>query len=267
MDLATLIGIVAGIGLIVGSIMLGGSLMAFVNIPGLAIVVGGTIAATLIMQRMSVVIGAIKVGINVIKDGYIPPEGIIEIITDLAKVARKDGLLALEKKEISDPFLKKGMMLVIDGIEEKDLALILKTELMYLKQRHKRGQKVFKFMAATSPAMGMVGTLIGLVQMLMSMSDPASIGPAMAVALLTTFYGAVLAFLFFGPMASKLESRTQEESARLEMIISGINGIVNGENPRVIEQRLASFLEPKTREAIVNKKTEKGRKTKKAKAA
>jgi chemotaxis protein MotA len=121
---------------------------------------------------------------------------------------------------------------------------------MYLKQRHRRGQKVFKFMAATSPAMGMVGTLIGLVQMLQTLSDPESIGPAMAVALLTTFYGAVLAFLFFGPMASKLENKSEEESTRLEMIISGIIGIVNGDNPRTIEQRLVTFLDPKTRAAI-----------------
>ncbi len=251
MDLATIIGVVAGLGLILGAILLGGSLSAFINIPGLAIVFGGTIAATLIMQRLNIVIGAIKVGLNVLVDRNTPPESIIETIIRLAKIARKDGLLALEKEELNNPFLEKGIRLVVDGLNPEDVTAVLRTELMYLKQRHKRGQKVFKFMAATSPAMGMVGTLIGLVQMLMTIDDPSAIGPAMAVALLTTFYGAVLAFLFFGPIAAKLENRTQEESNRLEMIISGIVGIMNGENPRIIEQRLASFLEPKSRVAVV----------------
>ncbi len=251
MDLATIIGVVAGLGLILGAILLGGSLSAFINIPGLAIVFGGTIAATLIMQRLNIVIGAIKVGLNVLVDRSTPPESIIETIIRLAKIARKDGLLALEKEELNNPFLEKGIRLVVDGLNPEDVTAVLRTELMYLKQRHKRGQKVFKFMAATSPAMGMVGTLIGLVQMLMTIDDPSAIGPAMAVALLTTFYGAVLAFLFFGPIAAKLENRTQEESNRLEMIISGIVGIMNGENPRIIEQRLASFLEPKSRVAVV----------------
>ncbi len=251
MDLATIIGVVAGLGLILGAILLGGSLSAFINIPGLAIVFGGTIAATLIMQRLNIVIGAIKVGLNVLVDRSTPPESIIETIIRLAKIARKDGLLALEKEELNNPFLEKGIRLVVDGLNPEDVTAVLRTELMYLKQRHKRGQKVFKFMAATSPAMGMVGTLIGLVQMLMTIDDPSAIGPAMAVALLTTFYGAVLAFLFFGPIAAKLENRTQEESNRLEMIISGIVGIMNGENPRIIEQRLASFLEPKSRTAVV----------------
>jgi chemotaxis protein MotA len=249
MDIATIIGVVTGIGLILGSIALGGSLTAFVNIPGLAVVVGGTLAATLIMQRLSVVLGAFRVGIKVIKSGYTPPDEIIKVISRLADASRKDGVLALEKINVSNEFINKGKQMMVDGVDEKEIAMVLKTELVYMKQRHKRGQKVFKFMASTSPAMGMVGTLIGLVQMLMTLSDPAAIGPAMAVALLTTFYGAVLAFLFFGPMAAKLESRTQEQSALLEMIISGLSGIMNQEHPRIIEQRLVSFLDPGLRKS------------------
>lgn len=250
MDIATIIGVVLGISLVIGSIMLGGTLGAFINIPGIAIVLGGTMAATLIMQKLNVVIGAISVAMNVLFDKSTPPEDMIRLISEMAKTARKDGLLSLEKLEVENPFLQKGIRLLVDGMSEENVTSVLRTELIYLKRRHRRGQKVFKFMAATAPAMGMVGTLIGLVQMLQTMADPASIGPAMAVALLTTFYGAVLAFLFFGPMASKLENRSEEESARLEMIISGIIGIVNGDNPRTIEQRLVSFLEPKTRAAI-----------------
>ena len=253
MDLATMIGVVLGIGLIIGSILLGGSISAFINIPGIAVVVGGTVAATLIMQKLNIVIGAIKVGLNVLFDKGSPPESIIQTIVKMSTTVRKDGLLSLEKMKTDNPFLQKGIRMLVDGMSQEDVKSVLRTELAYLKQRHKRGQKVFKFMASTAPAMGMVGTLIGLVQMLQTLSNPSAIGPAMAVALLTTFYGAVLSFLFFGPMAAKLENRTAEESASLEMIISGIIGMVNGDNPRVIEQRLASFLDPKTRAAVIRK--------------
>ncbi len=250
MDIATIIGLVLAAALIVGSILMGGSLSAFINIPGLAIVLGGTIAATLVMQRLAVVLGAVKVALNVIFDKGTPPEDVIKIIVDMAGTVRKDGLLALEKVKVDDSFLQKGVRMLVDGLSQDDVKSVLRTELIYLKLRHKRGQKVFKFMTATAPAMGMVGTLIGLVQMLQTLSDPSAIGPAMAVALLTTFYGAVLAFIVFGPMAAKLENRTSEESIRLEMIISGVIGIMNGDNPRVIEQRLVSFLEPKTRDSV-----------------
>ncbi len=256
MDLATIIGIVLGFGLIIGTIVMGGSINAFINIPGLTIVVGGTIAATLIMQRLGVVLGAIKVGIGVFFNRYRAPEELIQVIVRLANIARKEGMLFLDKEVIDDPFLSKGIRLLVDGISEKDVVSILRTELMYLKQRHKRGQKIFKFMTATAPAMGMVGTLIGLVQMLMDLNDPSMIGPAMAVALLTTFYGAVIAFLITGPIASKLENRTAEEAERLELILAGILGIANGDNPRIIEQNLASFLDPKKRDSAVEKAAE-----------
>jgi chemotaxis protein MotA len=255
MDLATIIGIISGIGLIVFAMQLGGSLMAFVNVAGLAIVVGGTIAATLVMQRLTVVIGAIKVGLKVLTYKMEPADKIIESITALATIARKEGLLALEKEEIANTFLEKGINMVVDGLSDKDVESVLRTEMNYMKQRHRRGQKVFKFLAATAPAFGMVGTLIGLVQMLMTMADPSSIGPAMAVALLTTLYGAIMAFLFFAPMAAKLESRTEEETSRLEMILAGLGGIMNGDNPRIIEQQLIGFLDPKER-AVFEKKNE-----------
>lgn len=254
MDLATILGIVLGLGLIIGSIMMGGDIMSFINVPGLAIVLGGTAAATLIMQRLVVVIGAFKVGMNVLFNRYKSPEDLIKIISNLATIARKEGLLAFEKEKIKDEFLDKGIKLLSDGLNEKEVVSILRTELIYLKNRHRRGQKIFKFMAATSPAMGMVGTLIGLVQMLQVLDDPSAIGPAMATALLTTFYGAVMAFLFFGPMATKLENKTEDETVRLEMIIAGTVGIANGVNPRLIEMNLASFLEPKEREGKKKKK-------------
>ena len=252
MDLATIIGIVAGVGLIIFAMLLGGSLTSFVNIPGLAIVVGGTIAATLIMQRLKIVLGAIKVALNVFFYKQASAKETIDSIIALASIARKEGLLALEKEEISNAFLQKGVNMIVDGLSDKDVENVLRTEMNYLKQRHKRGQKVFKFMAATSPAFGMVGTLIGLVQMLMTMDDPATIGPSMAIALLTTLYGAIMAFLFFSPMAAKLESRTIEETDRMEMIMAGLAGVMNGDNPRIIEQQLISFLEPKERAAFAD---------------
>jgi len=256
MDLATIIGVIAGIGLILFAILLGGSLGSFINPPGLAIVVGGTIAATLIMQRLSIVLGAIKVALNVLFYRQKPAKEIIDSVIALATIARKEGLLALEREEIDNAFLQKGVNMIVDGLSDKDVENVLRTELNYLKQRHRRGQKVFKFMAASSPAFGMVGTLIGLVQMLMTMDDPSSIGPSMAVALLTTLYGAILAFLFFAPIAAKLESRTTEETDRLEMIMAGLAGVMNGDNPRIIEQQLISFLEPKERAAFAKKEDE-----------
>lgn len=256
MDLATIIGIVAGLGLIMFAMLLGGSLLSFVNIPGFAIVVGGTLAATLVMQRLNIVIGAIKVGLQVLFYKQESADKTINKIIGLATIARKEGLLALEREEIDNPFLQKGVNMVVDGLSDKDVENVLRTELNYLKQRHRRGQKVFKFLAATSPAFGMVGTLIGLVQMLMTMDDPSTIGPSMAVALLTTLYGAIMAFLFFSPMAAKLESRTTEETDRLEMIMAGLAGVMNGDNPRIIEQQLISFLEPKERAAFVEKEEE-----------
>jgi chemotaxis protein MotA len=250
MDFGTLIGIVAGLGLIMGSMALGGSIGAFFNVAGLLIVVGGTAAATLINESVSHVVGALKVALQAFFDRSRPSENMIQQIVDLAAKARKEGLVSLEGEVIEDPFLARGVRLGVDGLSPEVITTTLTSELMALKKRHQRGQQIFKFMASTAPAMGMVGTLIGLVQMLRNMENPDDIGPAMAVALLTTLYGAVLAFLIFGPIASKLEVRSGEESSQKTLAIVGVESILKGDNTLVIQSKLESFLSPAERRAL-----------------
>lgn len=247
MDLATVIGFVLGIGLVLWSIVSNSPLSSFINGPGLAIVLGGTIAATFICEGMGQVIGSIKVGLKTLLNKSPRVEDTIKTITELANVVRREGLLALENQKIENEFLAKGVRLAVDGVAPEDIQATLKNELVALKQRHKRGQKLFKFMAATAPSMGMVGTLIGLVQMLQALDDPAAIGPAMAVALLTTFYGAFLAFLIFGPMATKLEHRTSEETANMIIVLDGVESLMKGENARLVQEKLEGHLAPKQR--------------------
>jgi len=249
MDLATIIGILLGFALIIGSMALGGPLMAFVNAPGLLIVVGGTIAAALMNESMGNVIGAFKVYLQAFSEKKVSPTELIEKVVDLAAKARKEGLVALEGEDIEDPFLARGVQLGVDGLSPEIINVILDGELSTLKKRHTRGQTVFKFMASTAPAMGMIGTLIGLVQMLQNMSDPAAIGPSMAVALLTTLYGAILAFVLFLPIASKLEQRTKDEVAHKSLAIIGVESILKGDNSMVIQSKLDAYLSPADREA------------------
>ncbi|MFK7988488.1 MAG: motility protein A [Sandaracinaceae bacterium] len=250
MDIATLIGIVLGFGLIIGSILIGGSLGAFIDIPSLLIVIGGTIAATLIMERLQHVLGAVKVAMNAFKGGKtVSTSDTIKRIVELSAIARREGVLALEKEEVEDVFLAKGIRMAVDGMPEEEIVHTLQAELVSMKDRHSRGKNLFKFMSATAPSMGMIGTLIGLVQMLQSLDDPASIGPAMAVALLTTMYGAVVAFLVTGPIADKLGLRSKEEAARMVVIIEGIQSIVRGQNATIIQEKLEARLAPAERES------------------
>lgn len=249
MDIATIIGIVAGFGLIVGSILSNGEITAFIDVPSLLVVVGGTIASTLIAERLPRVLAGFKVGLNTVFSKTPDPVASIEKITELATAARKDGILALEKAEVTDPFLGKGVRLAVDGIAPEEIKASLQGEFISLKQRHKRGQKLFRFMSGTAPSMGMIGTLIGLVQMLQALDDPAAIGPAMAVALLTTLYGAIVAFLVCGPIADKLETRTSEETENMIIVMEGIDGILKGENPKLIKEKLEGYLAPKARSA------------------
>jgi chemotaxis protein MotA len=244
MDIATLIGIVAGFGLIIASMASGGALGSFFNVPGLMIVVGGTLAATLINESVAQVMGAMKVGFQAFLVPKSDPAQTIGQVVDLAAKARKEGLVSLENENVEDPFLARGVRLGVDGLNPETIEAILKSEMQTLKQRHQRGQAIFKFMGSTAPAMGMVGTLVGLVQMLKELDDPAAIGPAMAVALLTTLYGAIIAFVICNPIASKLEHRTDEEVARKTLAIIGVDSILKGENSMVIQSKLDAFLSP-----------------------
>jgi chemotaxis protein MotA len=247
MDIATILGIVAGFGLVIGSILIGGPLGAFLNGPGALIVVGGTLAATLVSEKLSVFVGVIQVTLKAFFQPTVAIDKTIGQLADFAMLVRKDGPLALENEEITDKFMAKGVRLAVDGLPPDEVKSALLGEMQTLRQRHRQGQRIFRFMASTAPAMGMVGTLIGLVQMLQTMEDPASIGPSMAVALLTTLYGAVLAFMVFGPIADKLEGRTKDETLNMAVIVAGLEGVLNAENPRIIRDKLEAFLAPKLR--------------------
>lgn len=248
MDIATIVGIVVGFGLVIGSIMIGGPLTAFVNGPGMLIVVGGTLAATLISETLGVFTGGAKVALKAFLQPAIAVDATINRLLELSTLVRKDGPLALENEEFTDVFLAKGVRLAVDGLPPAEVRDALVSEMRSLRQRHQQGQRIFRFMASTAPAMGMVGTLIGLVQMLQTMEDPDSIGPSMAVALLTTLYGAVLAFMVFGPIADKLECRTKEETKNMAVVVAGLDSVLKAENPRLIRDKLESFLAPRQRQ-------------------
>lgn len=249
MDIATIAGVVSAFGLVLVAIFMGGGLSLFINVPALMIVVGGTLGVTMINYPLKDVLGVMKVVRKALFSKTIAVKELIERFVGFANKTRREGILALESeiKTVQDDFLKKGVQLSIDGLEPQEIQDILETELDYVKNRHNLGAEVFTSMGTFAPAMGMIGTLIGLVQMLQSMDDPSSIGPAMAVALLTTFYGSIMANIMCMPVAGKLKTRSKEEMLTKEMTIQGILSLSNGDNPRVLEQKLLAFIPPNQR--------------------
>lgn len=246
MDIATVIGIISASGLVLAAIFMGSGLNVFINIPSLLIVVGGTIGVTLIAYPLKDFLSVFKVVQKALFTKVISATELISNFMDFARKTRKEGILTLESemKNVDDEFLKKGVQLSIDGMEPEEIQNILDTEIEFVKDRHKLGADIFTAMGTFAPAMGMIGTLIGLVQMLQSMDDPSTIGPAMAVALLTTFYGALMANILCMPIAGKLKTRSNEEMLTKEMTIQGIISLSNGDNPRILEQKLKAFLPP-----------------------
>lgn len=270
MDIMTLIGLIAGIFLVINGILSTGALSNFYDSGSIFITIGGTFAVLL----MTFPLGVIKKALGGIKIALFPkkfePKKYIAIIVDIAVEARKKGLLALEDKakEYSDPFIKKCIMLIVDAMEPEKVRNVLETELFYIEERHKNIQTFYEKGAAYAPAFGMIGTLIGLVNMLKSLSDQASLGPNMSVALITTFYGSLLANMFFIPIAGKLKIRNDEERICKEILIEGILSVQAGENPRNIQEKLNAFLEPKLRLDKKDEKQAKGKdKKSKTKAA
>jgi len=245
LDLATVVGIFAGMVLIFSAIFMGGGMGVFFNIPSLLIVVGGTIASTLINFPLTEVIRVIKVAPRAFSSSFDEPTRIMEKLVFLCAESKKKGFLGVEEelKNVDNQFLKNGFGMMIDGVEPEQVQATLRLQMLAMQERHKTGRKVFESMGTWAPAFGMIGTLIGLVQMLSAMDDPKSIGPQMAVALLTTFYGAVMANMLFLPMAGKLKRLTEIETTTNEIITEGIVGIQSGASPTNLEQRLKSFLE------------------------
>ena len=244
MDIATIVGLLGAFGLIVSAI---DDLGAFIDTPSMLIVVGGSIMVVMLRSSLGEFLGAVSVLGKTFKNKLDDQGQLIEQIVELATIARKDGMIALEGQEIANPFLAKAISMLVDGTDASVIKGSLEREKDMTKMRHDQGAKIFSAWGEIAPAMGMIGTLIGLVQMLGNMSDPKAIGPAMAVALLTTMYGAILANVICLPIAMKLGNQADIEEASNEMIIEGILFIQDGGNPRVLGDVLAAFLSPKAR--------------------
>ena len=247
MDFATLVGLIAGIGLVSSAIVTGGNAIIFVNPPSLMIVVGGTIAVILMKFPAGEVFNSLRVMKNAFFFQAPSAVAIINQIIEMAMLARKEGVLALESVEPEDEFLRSGIQRVVDGVDTGHIKRAMNQELDQMVARHDVGISVFKMGGDIAPAFGMIGTLIGLVQMLQNMTDPSSIGPAMAVALLTTFYGSIIANVFCIPLAEKLKRRSIEELAEKALIAQGLLSILSGESPRFLIDRLNVQLPPSER--------------------
>ena len=256
MDLATLIGLIAGISLMLLGIVSGdqgfGALGNFWDLNSVLITFGGSFMAVLASSNLKDYIS----GLKSIKMTFKPPQldeaATIKDVMDLSNIARKEGLLALEEaaNNLEDEFLKKGVLLVVDGTDPELVRAIMETELDCMESRHKKNMTFWDTVASMGPAWGMIGTLIGLVNMLKKLDDPSSIGPSMAVALITTFYGSVLANWLATPVSNKLKVNHEEEYRVKVVIIEGLLSIQAGENPRVIGEKLKSFLSPAQRAAF-----------------
>lgn len=249
MDIATVIGLVLAIVAIVSSILSGGTIDAFIDTPSILVVGGGVTASIFIKWPMDRVKSLAKIWMKAIFVTTSNPKEMIEEIQKLAETARRESVFALEKVPVENPFLKKAVTLAADNRPPEVITSILQLEIDSLIERHKNGISIIQNVADDGPAFGMIGTLIGLVIMLQNLSGgPEQLGSAMAVAILTTFYGATLANVFMGPIANKLAYYSNNEAMVMNIVVAGVLGIVAGENPRVIREKLDSFLPPSERQ-------------------
>jgi len=253
MDIATIIGIVLGIGLLLGAILMKGSLGAFIDPASAAVVLGGTVAAALIafpLPRVLKIFGVVKQAFFARTADKIE---YVRTLVKLAEIARRDGILSLENHLSGndvDPFLARGLRMAIDGQDPSVIEAALEQEVEAMIERHAKGRALFETFGKYAPAFGMIGTLIGLVIMLGNLSDLEALGPAMAVALITTFYGSVIANMFALPIADKLSQRSDDEIAAKLLIVRGVMSIQAGDNPRIVQQKLLAFLDPKQRDLL-----------------
>jgi chemotaxis protein MotA len=251
MDISSVVGLILAIGLILGAIAIapGSSFGAFIDYPSAMVVIGGAIASALMSFPLKNCLGVGKVTLKAFFNQVESIPDLIETIVSLAETARRDGLLALEERldEIDNPFIVSGIQMAVDGTRPDVIEDVMRTELDAVATRHRDGKSILDQMGRFAPAFGMIGTLMGLIIMLGNMSDPSAIGAGMAVALITTLYGAILANVMFLPFAEKLGFINKQELLVMEIIIRGIMGIQSGDNPRVIEQKLNTFIPPKLR--------------------
>ncbi|CUB03404.1 Flagellar motor component MotA [Marinomonas fungiae] len=251
MDFASFIGIISGLALIVGAIFYGSSdFSIFINIPGIMIVIGGTIAATLVTFQFKDTMAALRAMFIVFAQDKQDPQAMISTMLSLTKIARREGLIALSRVDADSPFLKRALGMASDASDEEYIRKTLQADIDSLKMRHYVVQDVFKKMGTYAPAFGMLGTLIGLIQMLAQLDDPETIGPSMAVALLTTFYGSLLATVIFNPIAGKLKARTILEIQTLEIIRDGTVSLLGSNNYLAVYERLSSYVPAHQRKPV-----------------
>lgn len=248
MDLATLVGIVGALGLIVVAMMMAGEFSMFIDAPSLVIVVGGSFFAAMAKFGLGQFLSAMKIAGKSFVFKIDDPSDLIEEIVTLADMARKGGLLSLEGKEVGNKFLEKGIQLLVDGHDPDVVRAMMSKDRSLAEQRHLNGSAIFAALGDVSPAMGMIGTLVGLVAMLANMSDPKAIGPAMAIALLTTLYGSLLANIVFLPISDKLRLRMAQEVMIKNLIIDALLAIQSGQNPRIVDSMLRTYLPERKRD-------------------
>ncbi len=242
MDLATLIGLIGGFAFVVMAMVIGGGIGIFIDVTSILIVVGGSTFVVMMKFTMGQFFGAAKIAGKAFMFKSDEPEDLIAKVVEMADAARKGGFLALEEMEITSSFMQKGIDLLVDGHDAEVVRATLQKDISLTDERHEQGCAVFTAFGDVAPAMGMIGTLVGLVAMLSNMDDPKSIGPAMAVALFTTLYGAVLSNMVFFPIADKLSLRREQEKLNRRLIMDGVLAIQDGQNPRVIDSYLKNYL-------------------------
>jgi chemotaxis protein MotA len=251
MDIASVVGVLLAVACVVISILIapGASFGAFIDYPSIMVVVGGAVAAALICFPLNSFLNTIRVTKKVFFNKQEDFGALIEQIVSLAETARRDGLLALEGRleEISNPFIVLGIQMAADGTRPEVIEDVMRTEMDAVATRHRNGKSVVDQLGRFAPAFGMIGTLLGLIIMLGNMDDPKAIGPGMAVALITTLYGAILSNAMFLPFSEKLGFINKHELLAMEIVLRGVMGIQSGDNPRVIEQKLSTFVPPKLR--------------------
>ncbi|MGX9462490.1 flagellar motor protein PomA [Shewanella sp. A14] len=247
MDLATLIGIIGAFAFIIGAMATSGGVGLFIDVPSILIVVAGSLFVVMMKFNLKQFLGSIKIGLKAFMFKLDKPEDLIEQSVTMADAARKGGFLALEEAVITNSFMQKAIDMLVDGHDADVVRNALEKDIALTEERHKAGIGIFKAMGDVAPAMGMIGTLVGLVAMLSNMDDPKSIGPSMAVALLTTLYGAMIANMIAIPMADKLSLRMNEELLNRYLIMDAVLAIQDGQNPRVIEGFLKNYLAEKLR--------------------
>ena len=241
-----------GLAVVGGAIFIGGAAPTFWKLDAVLIVVGGTFMTVMVKFSLKQFLGAFKVAGRAFSNKSHDPESLIAEIVNLANIGRKEGLLALEKAAISESFLKDGIQMLVDGSNQEVVKAVMAKDMQQTMDRHNWGERVWRAVGDVAPAMGMIGTLVGLVGMLVNMNDPKAIGPQMAVALLTTLYGAVLANMVALPIADKLHLRKSNEKLIHQMCIDGVLAIQAGQNPRVIESMLKAYLDPAHRDKNAN---------------